>query len=335
MTGNLGYGMLGLVVYLSSPMIFQHTFCLSLRPISLFLVSIVYIISSSFSIVNFSALSILIAVILLLHKFAAQVVVFLTPAFLIIGRPDYLTAVAVGFLIAMLVSKGYYLKVLRAHVAHLRTNYLKQWARKSAQNPLRRTAALVVYCPWLAFFAISVFVLGGNVFSTSFLVCTSAWIITLITLSVITNFSVLKNIGEGWRYLGYLVFPMSFFAVYAIENSAILPWVYTFVAVLGFIIDFYYTSRLYRQHKRHLIDKEDVSILKKISSIKGKEIIAYPDEFTLAAAYFSEKDHAIDLEFADVIAVNRKLVEESLPKTLEEKGYSLRLEEKRWSVYSR
>lgn len=333
-TSSLELGILGVIIYLSSPMIFQNNFSACVRPLSVFLVSIVYLFSISLSIPSFLGLSILISIILLLHKFAAQVVFFTAATFLFIGRPDYLLSVVVGFLIAMLVSRGYYLKVLRAHIYHLRTNYLKQYARRSAKNPLRRTAALAVYCPWLLFFVISIFVLGWNMFS-ALLICTSTWIITLTIFSVITNFSILRNIGEGWRYLGYLVFPMSFYVVYAVGYSPILQWVYAVGAFSGLIIEYYYTSRLYKQHQKYLIDREDTRILKKISSLKGNEIIAYPDEFTLAAAYFSEKDTAVELQFADIIVVNKKLVEESLPKNLEEKGYLPKFEEKDWIVYSR
>jgi len=333
-TSSLEYGILGVVVYLSSPMIFQHDFSACVRPLSFFLVSIIYLVSCSFSIQNFLALSTLISIVLLLHKFAAQVVIFTSLAFSVIGRPDYLLSVVLGFLIAMLVSRGYYLKVLRAHINHLRTNYLKEWARRSAKNPVKRTVVLAVYCPWLIFFAISICILGWNVFST-FLVCTSTWIITLTIFSVITNFWILRNIGEGWRYLGYVVFPMSFYAVSVIGYSPILPWVYVFTAFSGLIIGYYYAQRLFQGHRKYLIDQEDITIFKKISSIKGSEIIAYPDEFTLAAAYFCEKDHAVELELADIVVVNKELAEKSLPRMFEEKGYLLRFEKKNWIVYTR
>jgi hypothetical protein len=333
-TGSLEYGMLGVVAYLSSPTIFQHNFSACVRPLALLLVSVIYVVSCSFSVISFLGLSMLIAMTLLLHKFAAQVVVFTSLAFLFIGRPDYLLSVVAGFLIAMIASRGYYLKVLSAHMSHLRTNYLKEWAKKSARSPLKRTAALVVYFPWLAFFAISIYILGWNAFST-ILVCTSVWIITLIIFSIITDFPVLRNIGEGWRYLGYSVFPMAFYAIYVIGYSPVLSWTYMAITFLGFMISYYYVLRLYRAQEKYVIDNEDTETLKKASSIAGNEIIAYPDEFTLAAAYFSEKDNAVDLRFADAVVINKELTEEALPKMIEEKGYLRRFEEKRWIVYAR
>ena len=331
MTNNWEYGVLGVIVYLSSPMIFQQNFCLCVRPLTIFIVSVIYLLSSSFSIPSFFGLSILIAIILLLHKFATQVVVFTSIAFLAIGRFDYLLSVGAGFLIAMLVSRGYYLKVLTAHVNRLRSSDLKHFANSRAENPLKRTAVLAVYCPWLIFFIISLFIVNWSIFSP-LLVCSIVWILTLTILSVATNFSILRVIGEGWRYLGYLVFPMAFYAVSIIDQSIAIQLIYLSVAFSGFAINYYYSQRLFKGHQKYLVTTEDFEIFKKISSIEGKTIIAYPGEFTYITAYFGEKDYAATPEQANITVVNRELVDKSLMETLEEKGYAQKLEEKSWIV---
>lgn len=334
MTNDIVYGLLGVLIYLSSPMIFQQNFCLCVRPLSIFLVSVVYMVSFSFSISNFLILSILIALILLLHKFAMQVAVFTSLAFLFFGRFDYLLALMVGFLISVFISGGYYLKVLRAHVNRLRSTELKNFARSRTQNPLRRTAVLVVYCPWLTFFVVSVFILGWDIFST-LLVSTVVWIVTLTVFSVVTNFGVFRNIGEGWRYLGYLVFPMSFYTVSVMDYSLILRWIYGFVAFSGLTISYFYSQRLYRGHQKYLIDREDIAIFRKTSPIEGCEIIVYPNEFTNVVTYFSEKDYAATPELADIIVVNKELAEKTLFNTLSEKKFLMKFEEKKWIVYAR
>lgn len=106
-TNSWEYGMLGTIVFFSSPMIFQQNFCLCVRPLTLFLVSLIYLLSCSFSIPSFFGISLLVSVILLLHKFATQVVFLTSLAYLTIGRFEYLLSVVVGFLISMLISKGY------------------------------------------------------------------------------------------------------------------------------------------------------------------------------------------------------------------------------------
>jgi len=334
MTNSIELGLVGTLVYFSSPMIFQQNFCLCVRPLTIFFVSIIYLLSCNFSIPSFLGLSILISIILLLHKFATQVVIFTSLAFLIIGRFDYLLSVVAGFLISMLISKGYYLKVLKAHINRLRSSDLKQFADSRARNPLKRTLVLAVYCPWLIFFAISVFILDPNLFSIVS-ACTFTWIMALIVPSIITNFWIMRVIGEGWRYLGYLVFPLAFYAAAVIDHSPILLWTYILFAFSGLVIGYYYTRRLYQTHQKYLIDHEDIEIFKKMSSIEGNRIIAYPNEFTYVVSYFSEKDYATVPETADITVVNKELVEESLHKTLEERGYLVKFEEKEWIVYVR
>jgi hypothetical protein len=337
LTSSIEYGLLGALVYFSSPMIFQQDFCLCVRPLSILLVSTIYLASCSFSIPSFLILSIIVSIVLLLHKFAAQIVFFTVLAFLLIARFEYPLAALLGFFIAILISKGYYLKVLKGHLKRFSSEHVKQFARSSARNPLRRTAALAVYCPWLVFLVISVFFLRGNVFS-SFFLCTSIWIVTLVAFSVATNFWVFRVVGEGWRYLGYLVFPIAFYVVFTIGYSPILLWTYVFLASVGLITGYYYTRRLYLSHQNYLMDQEDVEVFKRISSIEGNRVVAYPADFTNAVAYFSGKftvDYASSLELVDIAAVNKELSDKSVPGMLEDKGYRVRFEEKEWAIYSR
>ena len=250
---------------------------------------------------SFLVLSILIAIILLLHKFATQVVVFTSLAFLAIGRFDYLLSVSAGFLIATLVSRGYYLKVLRAHVNRLRSADLKHFANSRAENPLKRTVVLAVYCPWLIFFIISLFTVNWNISSPLF-VSDIIWILTLTVLSVVTNFSILRVIGEGMRYLGYLVFPMAFYTVSIIDQSFVIRLIYLPIAFSGFAVSYYYSQRLFKGHQKYLVGTEELEIFKRISSVEGKTVIAYPSEFTYIIAYFGEKDYAATPEHTNMPA---------------------------------
>jgi hypothetical protein len=104
------------------------------------------------------------------------------------------------------------------------------------------------------------------------------------------------------------------------------------VAFSGFAINYYYSQRLFKGHQKYLVTTEDLEIFKKVSSIEGKTVIAYPGEFTYIVAYFGEKDYAATPEHANTIVVNKELAEKSLIKTLEEKGYAQKLEEKSWIV---
>lgn len=330
------YGILGTIVFFSSPMIFQQNFCLCVRPLTILIVSMIYLLSCNFSILSFVALSLLISIILLLHKFAAQVTIFTSLAFLIIGQFIYMLAVATGFLIAVLISRGYYLKVLKAHVNRLKSSDLKRFADSRAKNPLKRTAMLVIYCPWLILFVISAYLLGGNVFVFSpFPICNFTWILTIMVLSVATNFWIFRVIGEGWRYLGYLVFPMSFHVVAVFDYALIIQWIYLVTTLFGLVIGYYYSNRLFKGHRDYLVSQEDIDVFRKISSINGKTITAYPSEFTYVSAYFSEKDYAIRPELANIVVVNTQLTEKELYKKLEEKGYSEEFRENKWAIYSR
>ena len=330
-------------VYLSSPMIFQQTFCFCIRPLSILLVSLVYLFSLNFSWFNFLAISVLVAFILLLHKFATQVVLFTSLAFLFIGRFDYLLSVAVGFIISMAISKGYYLKVLKAHLAHLKSSYLIQFIHGQGGGSLKKTAVLAVYCPWIIFFAISIFALAKNIFSST-LICSFVWIITLVLFAVLTNFGKFKIIGEGWRYLGYMVFPLGFWAGYAVEYSPNLRWIYTVFVVAGIVIGYFYVLRLFQRHQKYLVSEADTETFSQISSIEGHTIAALPKEFTYPISYFSGKDYAARLELdfeeratelADIIVLNKEHVDASLYEGLRKRGYTVKLEKDKWIIYVR
>lgn len=330
-------------VYLSSPMIFQQTFCFCIRPLSIFLISLIYLFSLNFSWVNFLAISILVAFILLLHKFATQVVLFTSLAFLFVGRFDFLLSVAGGFIISLAISKGYYLNVLKAHLAHLKSSYLRQFIHGQGGGSLKKSAALAVYCPWVIFFAISIFALAGNIFSGK-LICSFVWIITLVLFAVLTNFWKFKIIGEGWRYLGYMVFPLGFWAGYAVEHSPNLWSIYTVFVVAGIAIGYFYVLRLFQRHQKYLVSEADTETFSQIFSIEGRTIAALPKEFTYPISYFSGKDYATRLELdfeeraselADIIVLNKECADASINEKLRTRGYTAKLEKEKWIVYAR
>lgn len=330
-------------VYLSSPMIFQQTFCLCVRPLSIFLISLIYLFSFNFSWFNFFAISIMVAFILLLHKFATQVVFFTSLAFLFIGRFDFLFSVALGLIISMAISKGYYAKVLKAHLAHLKSSYLKQFIHGQGSNPLKKTAALAVYCPWVIFFAISVFAISAKVTSAP-LISSFVWIVAIALLAVLTNFWKFTIIGEGWRYLGYMAFPLAFWTSYAVEYSPNLLWAYVSFVVAGIVIGYFYVLRLFQRHQKYLISETDIETFKQMSSFEGRTITAVPKEFTYSISYFSNKDYAarLDIDFqeratelADIIVLHKEYADTPLHEELKKRGYTAKLEKDNWIAYAR
>ena len=342
-TNNLVLAALAVGVYLSSPMIFQQTFCLCIRPLSILLISLIFFFSPSFSWLNFAVVAILVTFTLLLHKFAAQIVFFTSLSFLFIGRFDYLLSVAAGFLISLAISGGYYLKVLRAHLNHLKSSYLRQVLESQGGSPLRKIAALGAYCPWLVFFIASIFVLSSNVFSVPFSYLL-VWIITLLLLAVLTNFWKFTVIGEGYRYLGYMIFPLAFWVAYTFEYSPNLLWVYVIFIVVSIVTTYYYVLRLFSKHQPYLISEADIEIFKQISSIDGHTIAALPKEFTYALSYFSGKDYMMRLELdfeeraakiADIVVLNKECATASMYEEVTKRGYSVKFEKGKWTVFTR
>jgi hypothetical protein len=106
--------------------------------------------------------------------------------------------------------------------------------------------------------------------------CSIVWVTTLMSLSIITSLGPLRIFGEGWRYLGNLVFPLSFYIALTIDCVPILQWLYVFLAASGLVIGYYYTRRLFRRHQECLVDQEDAETFKEISSIKGNRVTAIP-----------------------------------------------------------
>ncbi len=336
-------GFLAAIVYLSSPMIFQQVFCLCVRPLTILLISIVFLISFSPSLLSVFALTALTSIILLLHKFATQVLAFTSIAFLFIGRIDVLASLALGFAVALAVSRGYYLNVLKAHINHLRSGYLRRFLSTKQSGLIKRTLALGVYCPWLLYCGLTIY--GNRAFlASSPFVYVITWILTLTALAIVTNVGLLRILGEGWRYLGYLGFPVGFYVALTIGYDQIALAAFSVFVILGFVISDFYARRLFRTHEKYLFNEEDSVIFSDLSKMEGDKIAVYPKEFTYPVAYFSGKDYStklerdfdsVAIELANLVVVNKELSEAKQIEDIEKRGLRLRFQKDRWLVYAK
>lgn len=164
------------------------------------------------------------SVLLLTHKFANQAMTFLLLALAVIEKNYlYLMVWLLGFPAALLISRGFYLKVFRGHLA-----ILKYWA-KNAQDRyahqvkdyqkekidfVNRINQIVNQWPVVVISLANLFILIiiyrfliSNYFS-GWPVFLFKWIMILWAVSLITSYiRPLKFLGEGLRYLDYTGVP--------------------------------------------------------------------------------------------------------------------------------
>jgi len=87
-----------------------------------------------------------------------------------------------------------------------------------------------------------------------------------------------------------------------------------------------------------------MEIFKQISSIDGHTIAALPKEITYALSYFSGKDYMMRLELdfeeraakiADIVVLNKECATASMYEAVTKRGYSVKFEKGKWTVFIR
>lgn len=229
------------IIYMVSPLIIMENSSLTTRPLASLLFSIVFFSMLVCSITASSlwlVLSVLFLCILILsHRMSLQALVWLVLFFSFYERTFiYIEIFCLGFVLAVFVSRGYYLKVLRGHIAMLdfwRRNIKNRYAHqvrgfmeKGQGNPdiVFRIYQLVRNLPLLAVLAANPFIviaplvfvvrkklfphfdfmgLPEELFFKMYLWSSAMTVIAVLVRQI----KALEFIGEGERYLEYSAFP--------------------------------------------------------------------------------------------------------------------------------
>ncbi len=188
------------------------------------------------------------------HRFAMQAFLFISIFFTFyLNTPLFIQIFLISFVLAIIVTKGYYLRVLKGHIAniyfwcvnleyrfaHQVRGIIKKDTKTDFVNKIYQLlslfspVAIFGLFPW----SLSAFILvAGNYYNLfrppAILFQFAAWIIFLYVLGVIVlKIRRLMPIGEGQRYLEMAPVPSSIIAAYVVFELAGLYGFFVLVLV--------------------------------------------------------------------------------------------------------
>ncbi len=330
LTGSVPIALVSQIVYSLIPMIPVENsyltprslgylmFTLSFYPLLLFYIS---------SEPMYIALSIVFTTILFLtHRFALQSFIFICVFFAAIsGSLIFLAVPILGFTLATLLTKGYYLRVATGHLYNIyfwTKNYTYRFSHQihglTARKKLDWVGMiylllsefspifLIITDVWVisAFIYIYFFVTGTNFqLQNSIYFLMSLWVIFFYILgAIILRIKVLIPIGEGQRYLEMATVPVSILSSILIFHFYDL---YGIVAVIGFtiialgnlgMILFIQIKGIIKDKNRSLTS-ELVDLFKFINKLPGTpRVMCIPHQITTMTVYHTKAEILVNAD---------------------------------------
>lgn len=318
---NLLFSSLAALFYAASPILVTQNSNLNSRALgalflTLILVSLYgYIVFTSFL---FLALSIIFGVMLLhTHKLATQQMVFILIGFSIIYLNPVYAYILIGiFLSAVIVSGGFYVKIMNGHMEILKfwnknLNYL--WSHQIYESPIylnkmkvktmKGCGGIASNKLWLRLAKLQFAIIAAAIIFCVFIYRRSLTVsdiffirwffINIFCIIIISYFKPLKFLGEGQRYFTYGIFPASFlllrFAFLSLGVIAII--VFVCLAVI-FIINLALIMKIHNEQKKNIlaaIDSELEEMLSYIKDLPRDNIMSFPVSYCEHIAYFCKK----------------------------------------------
>jgi hypothetical protein len=297
-------------IYILAPILWYQALNLNPRPLATLFVTLalfwmyMFIITSNY--VYIVALIITITCIHLTHKFATQVFTFINIAVaLYLLSPIFLLSQLIGIAIAIVVSCGHYIKILRRHIDHIafwmkivRLKVRIDNFPRGIWSKCKHIASIMRLNPWVLFVIpiLSWFIVSYqpmNIFLISALV--------LILMAILTSTHTLSFLGNDYRYLSYTVSPMailiSIFAMKTLAGFSTITLRELLLIIVIFLIGAYSAYYIYELASAYKIENGNKFILpmlldacKFIKRLHGKNIITVPLTIHYATAYFTGKN---------------------------------------------
>ena len=281
-TGNIGLSLLAQTMYVLTPMIALENSYLTPRSFGYLNFSLVILSLLNYHFIHnpvylylglaFSTL------IFLTHRFATQSFLFITIFFTYyLNTALFVQVFLIGFASAVILTKGYYLRVLKGHlfniyfwICNLDFRFAHQ-VRGVLQKETKTDWVGKVYQFLSVFSPIAVF--GLNPWAISGFVVVGAWYFKFLTISplfltfaawilffyvfgvVVLKIKYLMPIGEGQRYMEMATVPSSILSAYLVHQLAKLPGGIVIVGITGLLLAFNLVLILVVQIKGVIKDK--------------------------------------------------------------------------------
>jgi hypothetical protein len=237
------------------------------------------------------AISLLVALVSLTHKFAVQALTFgFLPFIFVFGKPYFLLSFVLGFLLSIIISKGFYLRILEEQIRWLR--FYKDRPRKTQLAP--DLASIFGGNVWILQIAISIlfvfFQSNGSLLEnlprTELMAKVIFWAFINILIALLVSISALSFLGEYNRYVEYSMVSI------AIAASVFMASLGTYILIVSFacvgvsllaLLKF----RRYLVQSKALVDPGDVLSYLSLRDYGLSNLLVFPSNRTLEVCYYS------------------------------------------------
>ncbi len=298
------------LLFLVTPFTVKHGVSLSGRPFGLLLFTTSLLcLTLPFPLNWFAALPM--ALVMLSHRLSTQTLFFVCLAFALLDWQVGLILVT-GFLIAILASKGEYLRILRNHVLTIKKyiqsgHYPNQRLMGLILTPSVAGYAVYTSILWLQNFLVFPMQLGNFTIYRVVVVDSHAELLFFTWSAVCLVLLLAWIAGESFRHLYLAAAPFAFFSAHILQNGSVFQ-VLMFLLLLGsFGLSLYFVVRY-----EHL-DSEFVAMLRRLGEVHEPVRFVVPYKLLRAAEYFSDKK-GIAMHFPELSKddVSKRLVEEKV-----------------------
>jgi len=263
------------------------------------------------------------------HKMAVQNFVFMMASLSILKMDaGYIFLPAAIVAATLILSGGFYLKVLRAHTDILifwKKNLENLCVRQYEDSPVyggrpedsqtrfhmpgirgfvKHFKVISGFNPFAVFLAVYPF-LGERItlFNPGCSASELVWwwgILTYFMVFATTYIKPLRFLGEGWKYIKFAAFPTAFITAdilsYALSDqssakTAGIFVVFLFVAclVLSVLITLRLQNKFRGEHTMGILDENLTAVFDHIKSLEGKSLVCIPTHISNAAVFYTGK----------------------------------------------
>ena len=255
---------------------------------SLILYVIIIFPENAFSLI---AVMLFTALLTLTHKFAVQALLFgFLPFTFLFNKQYFFLFFIFGFLLSILISRGFYLRILREHL---------NWLRFYKDHPIKGSGTTKITTIlgrnfWILLIVISMlFVafksIGGPL---EFLIGTELfakvvfWALINFLIAFLIAVPFLSFLGEYYRYVEYSLVPVGVLAPLFLASSNLYILLVSFACIFLSLLALL-KFRKYLAQSKVLIDSNDVSSYKLLKEYNVSNLLVFPGNRTLEISYFS------------------------------------------------
>jgi hypothetical protein len=330
-THNLLVAILAQIIYLSAPLTIMENSNLTTRSLASFLFTLTFLGMLGFSMTGKAAFFIfaclMVVILLLSHRMSVQALFFVIIFFSVYEKNIfYFLIFGLGVLIAIIISRGFYLKIFRGHLAmleywrkHIKYRYAHEVRGLPEKGAKSNDMVFNLYqrvrsAPFMAVLTANPFVLLVIAFIflkkfnfgfdisyfkfPSFLIDKFAmWSLFLLIVGVaIRSIRFIEFMGEGERYMEYASFPIAIIGALTVYSgfqspyfNLILIGFLSFVVLGGLLPAFYIQQKVIIHDKERSITESLWKIFDYINHIDDEvRMMCIPQLMSTSVMYFTK-----------------------------------------------